>query len=112
MRTIPIPVDVTKLQVTCAKAARPRLVSKETGEIKRDKDGNTMYEVTLLIEDDFGRMELVKVSTTPEPQISAGDEVIPVGMVGYVWEQNGRWGIAYRARSFVPAASAAVEAGR
>ncbi|MEU0521249.1 hypothetical protein [Streptosporangium sp. NPDC006007] len=112
MRTIPIPVDVTKLQITCAKAARPRLVSKETGEIKRDKDGNTMYEVTLLIEDHFGRMELVKVSITPEPQISAGDEIVPVGMVGYVWEQGGRWGIAYRAQSFVPATSAAAEAGR
>ncbi|MBB2912438.1 hypothetical protein FHS43_003721 [Streptosporangium becharense] len=103
MRTIPIPVDVTKLHITCAKAAKPRLVNKDTGEIKRDKDGNTMYEVTLLIEDDFNRMELVKVSITPEPPISAGDEVIPVGLVGYVWQQGDRWGISYRAQSFVPA---------
>lgn len=108
MRTIPIPVDVTKLQITCAKAARPRLVSKETGEIKRDKDGNIMYEITLLIEDQFGRMELVKVSTTPEPQIAAGEEVIPVGLVGYVWAQGERWGISYRAASFVPATPAEV----
>ncbi|MEV8630713.1 hypothetical protein AB0395_03570 [Streptosporangium sp. NPDC051023] len=106
MRTIPIPVDVTKLQITCVKAAKPRLVSKETGEIKRDKDGNVMYELTLLFEDEFNRMELVKVSITPEPQITAGEEVVPVGLVGYVWEQNGRWGIAYRAQSFVPAGSA------
>lgn len=111
MRTIPIPVDVSKLHITCAKAARPRLVSKETGEIKRDRDGNTMYEVTLLIEDDNGRMELVKVSTTPEPPISPGDEVVPVGLVGYVWEQAGRWGISYRARSFLPATAAAYGAG-
>lgn len=105
MRTIPIPVDVTKLHISVAKAARPRLVNKETGEIKRNKDGKEMYEVTLLIEDGFGRMELLKVSTTPEPQIAAGDEVTPVGMVGYVWEitQNGqpRWGISYQAQGFI-----------
>ncbi|MCG5220421.1 SCO3933 family regulatory protein [Streptosporangium soli] len=110
MRNIPIPVDVARLTVTCVKAPRPRLVSKETGEIKRDKDGNTMYEVTLLMEDDRGRMELVKVSASPEPQITAGEEVIPVGLVGYVWEQarDGvtRWGISYRAVSFTPAAVA------
>lgn len=107
MRTIPIPVDVAKLHITCAKAARPRLVNKETGEIKRDRDGNTMYEITLLIEDAHGRMELVKVTTTPEPPVSPGDEIIPVGMVGYVWEQNGRWGIAYRTQSFIPATASA-----
>ncbi|MFI6604534.1 hypothetical protein ACIBHX_50630 [Nonomuraea sp. NPDC050536] len=107
MRTIPIPVDVAKLQISVAKAPRPRLVNKETGEIKRNKDGHEMYEVTLLVEDELGRMELVKVSTTPEPQITAGEEVTPVGMVGYVWEitQNGqpRWGISYQARGFIPA---------
>ena len=106
MRNIPIPVDVSKLQITCVKAAKPRLVSKETGEIKRDKDGNTMYELTLLFEDEFNRMELVKVSITPEPQITAGEEVVPVGLVGFVWEQGGRWGIAYRAQAFIPAGSA------
>ncbi|WP_326645053.1 hypothetical protein OG884_12020 [Streptosporangium sp. NBC_01755] len=106
MRTIPIPVDVTKLQITCVKPAKPRLVSKDTGEIKRDKNGNVMYELTLLVEDEFNRMELVKVSTTPEPQITAGEEVVPVGLVGYVWEQGGRWGISYRATSFLPAGSA------
>jgi hypothetical protein len=112
MRTIPIPVDVTKLQISCAKAARPRLANRETGEIKRDKDGNTMHEVTLLVEDEFGRMELVKVTVTPEPQIAAGDEVIPIGLVGYVWEQGDRWGISYRAQSFVPAGTQQTGADR
>src|SRR3954469_13296591 len=103
MRTIPIPVDVSKLHIICAKAARPRLVNKETGEIKRDRDGNTMYEVTLLIEDEQSRMELVKVAIPPEPAISPGEQVIPIGLVGYVWEQGDRWGISYRAQSLAPA---------
>lgn len=106
MRTIPIPVDVSMLRISCAKAPRPRLVSKETGEIKRDRDGNPIYEVTLLVEDEAGRMELVKVYVTPEPQIAPGDEVVPVGLAASIWEQAGRWGIAYRARSIIPAGSA------
>ncbi|GIH91267.1 hypothetical protein ACFFMN_09725 [Planobispora siamensis] len=105
MRTIPIPVDVTKLQITCVKPPKPRLVNKETGEIKRDKDGNVMYELTLLVEDGFNRMELVKVSTTPEPSVIAGEEIVPIGLVGYVWVQGDRWGISYRAQSFAPAVS-------
>jgi hypothetical protein len=111
MRNIPIPVDVSALQFSCAKAARPRLVSRETGEVKRDRDGNTMYEVTLLAEDQQGRMELVKVSVTPEPAISPGDEVVPVGLVGYLWEQAGRWGITYRASAIVPAHTVSHDGG-
>jgi hypothetical protein len=109
MRTIPIPVDTSKLQFTCVKAARPRLVNKETGEIKRDKNGNIVYEVTVTVEDDFGRLELLKIGTSAEPDISPGDEITPVGLIGYVWEQTiqgaARWGIAYKAASFVRATS-------
>ncbi|GGL19175.1 hypothetical protein Sme01_36280 [Sphaerisporangium melleum] len=110
MRTIPIPVDTGKLTFTCVKAARPRLVNKDTGEIKRDKNGNIVYEVTVSVEDDFGRLELMKIGTSAEPDISAGDEVTPVNLVGYVWEQtiqgSMRWGIAYKATGFVRADSA------
>ncbi|MEV6986855.1 hypothetical protein AB0M95_37130 [Sphaerisporangium sp. NPDC051017] len=109
MRTIPIPVDTSKLQFTCVKAARPRLVNKDTGEIKRDKNGNIVYEVTVSVEDDFGRLELLKIGTSVEPDITPGDEVTPVNLVGYVWEQTiqgaSRWGIAYRATDFVRATS-------
>ncbi|MGW4644512.1 SCO3933 family regulatory protein [Sphaerisporangium sp. NPDC004334] len=105
MRTIPIPVDTNRLQFTCVKAARPRLVNKDTGEIKRDKNGNIVYEVTVSVEDDFGRLELLKIGTSAEPDITAGDEVTPVNLIGYVWEQSiqgvMRWGIAYKATDFV-----------
>lgn len=59
------------------------------------------------MEDEFGRIELVKVGTSGEPQVSAGQDVTPVGLVGYVWEMSrggeARWGISYRAASIVPA---------
>ncbi|SEN21010.1 hypothetical protein [Nonomuraea pusilla] len=104
MRTVPIPVDTSKLTITCVKAPRPRVLNKDTGEIKTDKNGNTVYEVTVSVEDEFGRIELVKIGTSGEPPIAAGQQLNPVGLLGYVWEIAGRWGIAYRASALLPAA--------
>jgi hypothetical protein len=104
MRNIPIPVDTNRLHFTCVKAPRPRLVNQDTGEIKKDKDGQIVQEVVLLAEDESGRIELVKVGLSGDATIAPGDEVIPVGLVGYVWEMGQRWGISYRATSFTPAA--------
>ncbi|MEW1836600.1 hypothetical protein AB0392_01410 [Nonomuraea angiospora] len=105
MRTIPIPVDVHRLRFTCAKAPRPRLANQDTGEIKTDKNGQTIYEVILMAEDEFGRIELVRVNIAGEPAIAQGQNVVPKGMVGYVWEisQGGqqRWGISYKATDIV-----------
>ncbi|WP_066361065.1 SCO3933 family regulatory protein [Herbidospora mongoliensis] len=102
MRTIPIPVDTGKLVFTCVKAPRPRILNKETGEIKTDKTGQAVFEVTVSVEDEFDRIELAKIGISGEPPIKVGDAVIPVGLVGYVWEVGGRWGISYRATSFQP----------
>ncbi|GII34176.1 SCO3933 family regulatory protein [Planotetraspora mira] len=106
MRTIPIPVDVTKLQFVCVRAPRPRILNQDTGEIKVDKNGQTVYETVLSVEDDLGRIELVKVGTSGEPQIAAGQDITPIGLLGYVWEisraGDTRWGISYRASSLVP----------
>ncbi|GAA1290353.1 hypothetical protein Psi02_15570 [Planotetraspora silvatica] len=107
MRTIPIPVDVTKLQFVCVRAPRPRILNQDTGEIKTDKNGQTVYEIVMSVEDELGRIELVKVSTSGEPQVAAGQDVTPVNLVGYAWEisrgGDTRWGISYRAASIVPA---------
>ncbi|MEU7004501.1 hypothetical protein [Nonomuraea sp. NPDC046570] len=107
MRSVPIPVDVSKLTITCVKAPAPRVLNRDTGEIKTDKNGNTVYEVTVSVEDEFGRIELVKIGIAGEPPIRAGDPVNAVGLLGYVWEIAGRWGIAYRASALLPAREAA-----
>ncbi len=108
MRNIPIPVDINKLVFTCVKAPRPRVLNQNTGEIKTDKHGQTVYEVVMSVEDDFGRIELVKINISGEPPITAGQQINPVGLIGYVWEQtrNGeiKWGISYRASALLPAA--------
>jgi hypothetical protein len=107
MRSVPIPVDTSKLAITCVKAPRPRVLNRDTGEIKTDKNGNTVFEVTVSVEDEFGRIELVKIAITGEPPISVGDQIAPVGLLGYVWEIAGRWGISYRAERLLPAREAA-----
>ncbi|MEU4832685.1 hypothetical protein [Streptosporangium sp. NPDC023615] len=106
MRNIPIPVDTAKLQFVCVAAPRPRLVNKDTGEIKTDKSGNPVYEVAMSAIDATGRIELIRVNTSGEPPVTLGMPVHPVDLVGFVWEQtrNGevRWGISYRAASILP----------
>jgi hypothetical protein len=113
VRNIPIPVDVSRLTFVCVTDPRPRLVSQQTGEVKKDRSGQTVYQVGLSAADASGRVELVNVSVSGEPQVRVGQMVTPAGLVGFAWEQvrNGetRWGIAYRAESVtaVPSAKAA-----
>lgn len=111
MRSIPIPVDVARLTFVCVSEPRPRLVSQDTGEIKTDRNGKTVYQVGLSAADANGRVELVNVSVSGEPAIRVGQVAQVAGLVGFAWEQtrNGqmRWGIAYRADSVTAAPSAA-----
>src|SRR5262245_26257274 len=108
MRNIPIPVDVSRLQFTAVKGARPKVVNRDTGEIKLDKNGHTVYEILLTVEDEYDRVELVKVGTSVEPTVNAGDAVTPSALVGDVCEQTAqtgglRWGTAYLASSVLAA---------
>ncbi len=110
MRSIPIPVDVSRLTFVAVTDPRPRLVSQDTGEVKTDRNGQTVYQVGLSAADANGRVELVNVSVSGEPDVKVGQVVVPAGLVGFVWEQtrNGeaRWGIAYRADAITPASAA------
>ena len=114
MRNIPIPVDTSRLTFVVVTAPRPRLVSQETGEVKTDKSGHTVYTVGLSAADSTGRVELVNVNVSGEPPLSVGQVVEPVAMVGFAWEQvrNGqlRWGIAYRADSITTVSAGQVAA--
>jgi hypothetical protein len=107
MRNIPIPVDTARLTFVCVAEPRPRVVSQQTGEVKKNRDGQTAYQVGLSAADQSGRAELVNVSVVGEPKITLGQVVHPAGLVGFAWEQNRggetRWGIAYRSDAITPA---------
>jgi hypothetical protein len=107
MRNIPIRIDMSRLTFVCVTPPRPCVVNQETGEIKTDKNGRTVYQVGLSVSDANGRAELVNVNVSGEPDIGVGQVTELSGLVGFAWEQirNGqtRWGIAYRAESIAAA---------
>ena len=47
-----IPVDVSALTFVCVSAPRPKLVNQDTGEVKVDRDGKTVFTVGLSAADD------------------------------------------------------------
>ena len=109
MRHLPIPIDTARLTFVCVSAPRPRLLDQNTGEVKTDKQGQTVYAVGLSAADENGRVELVNVNVSGDPSVSVGQIVEPVGLVGFAWEQTRggelRWGISYRATQIIPAAA-------
>lgn len=82
MRNIPIPVDTARLAFVCVTDPRPRLVSQQTGEVKVDRSGQTVYQVGLSAADASGRVELVNVSVPGGPQVRVGHLVHPAGLAG------------------------------
>ena len=110
MRNIPVPVDVSRLTFVVVTDPRPRLVSQDTGEVKTDRHGQAVYQVGLSAADASGRVELVNVSVSGEPEVKIGQVVVPDGLVGFLWEQTRygelQWGIAYRADAIIPANAA------
>src|SRR5581483_12061154 len=106
-----IPVDVTKFTFVCVSQPRPKLVSQETGEVKLDREGRPLFTVGLSAADEFGRVDLVNVALSVEPEIGIGQVVVPVGLIASAWESEfgGRMrsGVAFRATDIVPAAPVA-----
>ncbi|GAA2614327.1 hypothetical protein SMC26_24170 [Actinomadura fulvescens] len=106
-----IPVDTSALTFVCVSPPRPKLINQDTGEIKRDKEGNDVYQVGLSAANEMGRVDLVNVAVTGDPGVTIGQIVNPVGLVGFYWEQtiNGekRAGVSFRAEQIVPATVAA-----
>jgi hypothetical protein len=87
------------------------VLDQNTGEVKTDKQGQIVYAVGLSAADENGRAELLSVNVSGEPQLTVGQIVEPVDLVGFAWEQTRggelRWGISYRAAQIVPAAGPA-----
>lgn len=102
-----IPVDTSALTFVCVAAPCPKLVEQDTGEVKVDRHGQTVYTVGLSAADESGRVEPVNAAVAGDPEVVVGQVVTPVGLVAFPWEQHiggrMRWGIAYRADQIVPA---------
>ncbi|MEV4003011.1 hypothetical protein [Actinomadura sp. NPDC049753] len=105
-----IPVDVSALTFVCVSPPRPKLVNQDTGEVKTDRNGQTVFTVGLSAADSMGRVDLLQVAVTGDQSITLGEVVTPVGLVAFPWEAvlggEKRWGVAYRADRIVPVSAA------
>ncbi|GGU92180.1 hypothetical protein GCM10010182_04190 [Actinomadura cremea] len=96
-----IPVDTSALTFVCVSPPRPKLVSQETGEVKVDRQGNTVFTVGLSVADSAGRVDLLNVAVSGDQAVNVGQIVAPVGLVAFPWDAvlggERRSGVAFRA---------------
>ncbi|WP_021598456.1 hypothetical protein [Actinomadura welshii] len=106
-----IPVDVSALTFVCVSPPRPKLVNQDTGEVKIDRNGQTVFTVGLSAADAMGRVDLLNVAVVGDQSVTIGEVVTPVGLVAFPWEAvlggEKRWGVAYRADRIAPVSSVA-----
>lgn len=107
MRTIP--VDTSPFQtVMAAGVPAPRIKDRETGELRTDSEGRTVYQVPVLVIPVGSDGEVIRVSVPGEPAgVSAGVHLSLRDLVAVPWNVEGRDG---RPRSGVAFRASAVEA--
>jgi hypothetical protein len=113
--TITIPVDIAGTVFMAAGTPVPKLADRETGELKTDREGRTLYEVSVLKRDPSAtRAELIAVTVAGEPAgVDMGVPLHITGLVAYVWGMNDRdgnlrYGVSFRAESVTAGTTKAV----
>jgi hypothetical protein len=109
MQNIGIPVDTTALTFVCVAPPHPRITNQETGEVKVDSEGRTVYRVGLSVANEAGRIDLVTVNVPGEPDVQVGQIVALPGLIARPWEQvikgQNRHGVSFSASAVVPASA-------
>lgn len=110
-----IPVDTTRLTGLVAVTDPEPKINLETGEVRTDRDGRTVYlvSVALRVADGGRKAVVIEVATTEEPKgVEVGTPVRLVGLDAVPWEMNNRHGLSYKAAAVLPvtATSAAAAA--
>ncbi|WP_406270553.1 hypothetical protein OHT93_18930 [Streptomyces sp. NBC_00191] len=110
-----IPVDTARLGVLrCAIAPEAKISNTETQEVKKDRDGNTIYTVAVTVRQDRRRISVIEIAVTGEPKgVEEGQIVQVTGLVAFAWAMGDRHGISFRADAVtpVPGTPAQVKAG-
>ncbi|MBA6434180.1 SCO3933 family regulatory protein [Streptomyces sp. GMR22] len=111
-----IPVDTTRLGVLrCAVGPEPKIADFESKEVKKDRDGNTIYTVAVTVRQDGRRVSVIEIAVPGEPKgVVEGSEVRVTGLEAFAWAMGDRHGISFRASAItpVPASSATAPAGK
>ncbi|MFC4608958.1 hypothetical protein ACFO9E_14195 [Streptomyces maoxianensis] len=99
-----IPVDTSRLGVLrCAVEPEAKVSNFETKEVKKDRDGNTIYTVAVIVRQEGRRVSVIEISVTGEPKgITEGTEVRVTGLEAFAWAMGDRHGISFRAAAITP----------
>ncbi|MFI9078696.1 hypothetical protein ACIGW8_19835 [Streptomyces sioyaensis] len=100
-----MPIDVGRLGTClCVVPPEPR-VNPETGEVRKDREGNTMYVVGVVVRQrDRRRADVIEISVPGEPRgVSEGMPVQVADLTATAWSIGDRSGISFRASGITPA---------
>ncbi|QTZ93785.1 hypothetical protein [Streptomyces auratus] len=107
-----IPVDTSRLGVLrCAVGPEPKIADFETKEVKKDRDGNTIYSVAVTVRQEGRRVSVIEIAVTGEPKgVVEGGEVRVTGLDAFAWAMGDRHGISFRAAAITPVPTAGAPA--
>jgi hypothetical protein len=99
-----IPVDTSRLGVLrCVVAPEPKITNQETQEVKKDRDGKTVYTVGITVRQEGRRASVIEVAVTGEPTgVEEGMVVKLTGLEAFSWAMGDRHGISFRAAAVTP----------
>ncbi|MCK7627782.1 hypothetical protein MUU72_32605 [Streptomyces sp. RS10V-4] len=109
-----IPVETSRLGVLrCAVGPEPKIADFETQQVKKDRDGNTIYTVGVTVRQEGRRVSVIEIAVPGEPKdVVEGTEIRVTGMEALAWAMGDRHGISFRAAAITPApATSAPTAG-
>ncbi|WP_078854505.1 hypothetical protein [Streptomyces sp. NRRL F-5135] len=107
-----IPVDVARLGSLMVVVPPEPRVNPETGEIRKDRDGNDVYVVGVSVRQRQNRRaDVIEVAVPGEPAgLTEGMRVHVNDLVAVSWEIGDRHGTSFRASGVVPAGPVAAPA--
>jgi hypothetical protein len=100
-----IPVDTGRLgSIVCVVGPEPR-VNPETGQVRVDRDGNTIFVVGVVVRQLEGRRaEVIEVAVPGEPgDVTEGMPVKITDLTAIQWQMGDRSGTSFRATAISPA---------
>ncbi|MFD8458344.1 SCO3933 family regulatory protein [Streptomyces antimycoticus] len=109
-----IPVDTTRLGVLrCAVGPEPKIADFESKEVKKDREGNTVYTVAVTVRQDGRRVSVIEIAVSGEPKgVVEGSEVRVTGLEAFAWAMGDRHGISFRAAAITPVLASSATAGK
>ncbi|PNG93784.1 hypothetical protein SMF913_29249 [Streptomyces malaysiensis] len=101
-------MDTTRLGVLrCAVGPEPKITDFESKEVKKDRDGNTIYTVAVTVRQDRRRVSVIEIAVPGEPKgVAEGSEVRVTGLEAFAWAMGDRHGISFRAAAITPVPAA------